>query len=1471
MENLDRGVVAMRTSDTEAYVSWRYLGTDATGASFNLYRSTGGATAVQLNSAPITGGTNFVDTGVDLAQANAYFVRAVVGGAELGASPAYVLPAASPVLPYLRIPLQIPAGVITPDLVTCTYSANDCSVGDLDGDGELEIIVKWDPSNSRDNASAGYSGNVYLDAYKLNGTRLWRIDLGVNIRAGAHYTQFMVYDLDGDGRAEIACRTAEGSKDGTGAFVAAPAKFVGPLPPIDHAADRRNTAGYILSGPEFLTVFDGNTGAEKLSTNYNPPRYPGTLTPTVDQINAVWGDNYGNRIDRFLACVAYLDGRRPSLVMCRGYYTRAVIVAYDFRDGALTQRWIFDTNPNGGAAGPYGNYAGQGNHNLTVADVDGDGRDEIVYGSCTIDDDGRGLYSTGLGHGDALHVADMDPTRPGLEVWAAHENGASTGVGHSYRDARTGEILFTAASTNDAGRAMAGDIDPAHPGYELWGARGSLYNVSGAAIGAIKPSMNFGIWWDGDLQRELLDGTTISQWDPATATAVSLVSPPGVASNNSTKATPCLSADILGDWREEVIWREADSSALRIYVSTTPTLHRIFTLMHDRQYRESIAWQNVAYNQPPYPSFYLGEGMATPAQPAIVTSLAELPAVMPAVVSINRYDPATEGTAAATVTFRVTFTVPVTGVDAADFIATKTGTVAGVVTTVAVQSPTTYDVSVGTVSGSGLLRLDLAASGTNIMDTAGTSIAGGFTTGQAYKCAPLAWINPATGGRWSDPANWDFGAIADGLGAVANFGRLDLTADNTVVLDTPRTLSGLTFADTDTATAGSWTVSDGGSAVNVLTLDVISGSPTVTVNALGTGNTVTLGAALAGTKGLAKAGVGTLQLTGASTLTGALAVNAGTLRLGTGSSLALTSAVSIASAATGSPSPILNIAGGTFSTSGLVTVNAGTVGAQLIVDGGVASFTGGLSNSKNDGASIRINGGTVTAASITLQRGSYTTIPSYGTGFIVTGGTTTVTGGIGLGTSNSSSAMSIEGGALTVNGVITVGNQTSGSRGGAMRVINGTFTSTESNYGIVLAKTNAANPANVAYATFAGGTSTVEKITFGYDSTVTGGSGTLLLSAGEFYLGSGGLVQKATGTYAANISLTGGALGAKANWATTLPMAVENTALTIKAADAAGTAHDITLGGALTGTGSFTKTGGGTLTLAGTSTNTGSITVDAGTLNLTGTLAAGGSLTVNAGAALVGNGMIGKSVTLATGSTLAPFGTISGTTATWNPGAMLAFDVGPGGDLAVLSGALTKGTTGAGPYVVYVTPLAGAAPMTPYTLATFASTDFVPADFVAAGLPPGSRGACLVTPTSIAIVYFGFGADAAFNEWLYANGVPAGQRGAADDPDADGVPNLLEFVLGTGPLTATPLNVVPFTLEESGLIYPAIQYNRRRDLGGVGIEVRADVEPACAANHGVVEVSAADRGDGIDAVIVRSLVPLAVQPRQFMRVFATLP
>lgn len=584
MEKLNRGTVAVRVNSSSVFISWRLFGTETNSTAFNIYRDD-----VKLNAQPITGATNYTD---QTTANGVYKVKAVVNGVEESNTVTATVWAKQ----YLQIPIQQPAGGTTPDAVAYSYTANDASVGDVDGDGEYEIILKWDPTNSKDNSQSGYTGNVYLDAYKMNGTRLWRIDLGINIRAGAHYTQFLVYDFDSDGKAEVACKTADGTKDGVGTIIGS------------STADYRNSSGYVLSGPEYLTVFNGLTGAAMDTKPYTPAR--GTVSS--------WGDSYGNRVDRFIATVAYLDGIHPSMVFGRGYYTRLVRSAWDFKNGQLTQRWIFDSNTSGNAG-----YAGMGNHQLMTADANGDGKDEVYNGSSAVNYDGTGFFTNTLGHGDALHITDLDPDRPGLEFWQCYEEPAKyAGKGLRLVDAATGVPIWGINATGDIGRALAADIDPRYKGYECWGATGYLYNVKGDSIGPTRPTINHAVWWDGDLLREILDGDVLDKWNYNTNSSNRLLTlyQAGLGyggSNNSTKKNPCLTADLIGDWREEIILRSTDQQFLNIYTTVNETTHRIYTLMHDPQYRMAIAWQNAAYNQPPHPGFYLGDGMNEPPTPNI--------------------------------------------------------------------------------------------------------------------------------------------------------------------------------------------------------------------------------------------------------------------------------------------------------------------------------------------------------------------------------------------------------------------------------------------------------------------------------------------------------------------------------------------------------------------------------------------------------------------------------------------------------------------------------------------------------------------------------------------------------------------------------------------------------------------------------------------------------------------------------------
>ena len=526
-----------------------------------------------------------------------------------------------------------------------TYSPNDCSVGDVDGDGEYEIIVKWDPSNSKDNSQTGYTGNTLFDCYEIVGDevgkQLWRIDMGVNIRAGAHYTTFLVYDMDGDGKAEFIVKTAPGTKDATGAYVSEAGADSSITGITSNEKDFRNSNGHVIEGEEFLTIFSAETGRALQTIWYNPNRGMETgKASAYGTWETIMGKktNY-NRGERYNACVAYLDGldHLPSIIMQRGYYTQAYFWAVDWDGTNLTTRWlhrgqtastwdVVDASGTVLASGTGKSSYGQGVHGISVGDVDDDGFDEIVMGSATIDHDGRLLCSTGFGHGDAIHLGKLIPQRPGLQIYMPHEE-ATADYGDDLHDAATGEILYRGYTSKDNGRGLACDMFykfnsstglDRYAGWEFWsGAVSAPVNAVTMTEVGTKPDTNFRIYWDGDLYDESFDGQfssstntcnpRIISWNGSSTTTTKLSSYGGnPQSCNYTKATPCLTADIWGDWREEIImWDASDYATLDIYSTVTTTPYPVPCLMTDHLYRMGIVWQNASYNQPPHLGYYL--------------------------------------------------------------------------------------------------------------------------------------------------------------------------------------------------------------------------------------------------------------------------------------------------------------------------------------------------------------------------------------------------------------------------------------------------------------------------------------------------------------------------------------------------------------------------------------------------------------------------------------------------------------------------------------------------------------------------------------------------------------------------------------------------------------------------------------------------------------------------------------------------
>lgn len=615
--------VAVKTNGG-VYLSWRLLGTESlTNQAFDIYRdsekiyTTGEHDATCYTDSKGTADNKYtvVPKGEAIDKTEAVDVW-TTNTTYKGRSVA-----------YKDIAFKVPDGGKTPKDEEYTYTANDMSVGDLDGDGEYEYIVKWDPSNSKDNSVKGYTGNVYLDAYELDGTLLWRIDLGVNIRAGAHYTQYMVYDFDGDGKSEVILKTAPGSKDGEGNYVSKAGKNI---TKGDDKKDYRNSSGLLMGkdgGPEYLTVFNGETGAAMQTVDFDPPR--SILT------SSKWGDSYANRSERYLAAVAYLDGVHPSVVMTRGYYTYVYAAAYTWDGTDLKEQWLSTNTPteaNGGtgctvkyADGTSKNntnktlYA-QGAHSVSVADVDNDGYDEIIFGSAVLDHDGTVLTYDGRGHGDAEHVSDFDNDGK-QEIFMAHEAGKHNDKIIPYAvDIKryNGDIMLQAAQ-GDIGRGIMDNVDDEYALSSgnlslFWSvAADGIYNQAGEKVGNIPNTNgsnmeNFAVYWDGDLGRELLDGNKLVKYSIKSGTeriyydSKNSTLPGSI--NNSTKSNACLTADLFGDWREEIVLRYGDG--VRIYFSTIPTDYRLTTLMHDSQYRCAIAWQNVGYNQPPHTSYYIG-------------------------------------------------------------------------------------------------------------------------------------------------------------------------------------------------------------------------------------------------------------------------------------------------------------------------------------------------------------------------------------------------------------------------------------------------------------------------------------------------------------------------------------------------------------------------------------------------------------------------------------------------------------------------------------------------------------------------------------------------------------------------------------------------------------------------------------------------------------------------------------------------
>ncbi len=618
MEDLGRGVVAVRMNDEgDVWVAWRYLSKDPREMGFNIYRN-----KEKINSTPVTNVTYFIDKAAYKGAGLGYEVRPVLGKHELRSGRGrWIMPENAP-LGCFDIPITEPAETDTlPDGTTHGHHANDCSCGDVDGDGEYELFIKWEANASRDNIG-GWTGRTIFECIKIpSGRSLWKVNMGFNLNAGPHYQPFLVADFDCDGKAEMIVRTAPGAVDGLGRVLTdagvwrdkSKVRFLKPEETLssydanfkasDETVGDWRHGSHPLNTPEYLTVFNGETGEAMDTVKYDPPF-----------VNYwIWGDHaksIGNRSHRFLASTAYLDGVHPSAVMCRGYYARSCLAAWDWDGKNLRERWFFDSEASRWRGKGFG---GQGFHNLRVADIDFDGKDEVIYGCMVVDDDGTGMNTICRGHGDQIHIVQSSPEWIGLQVFTCQEHPP---YGVIFRDAKTANIIWEYAAPVDTGNCLALDIDPNNPGVEFFGAamvggiamNGHRFGIA-RSRGMYYATLRFGIWWGSFMERSLLpgaDGPWSFAFDRRGGGAHRYYDFIDCETNNSSKGNPALVADILGDWREEALYRRRDNKAIRCYVSTCATEYRFWSLMEDPCYRNSVAAENAGYNVAPEPAFYFG-------------------------------------------------------------------------------------------------------------------------------------------------------------------------------------------------------------------------------------------------------------------------------------------------------------------------------------------------------------------------------------------------------------------------------------------------------------------------------------------------------------------------------------------------------------------------------------------------------------------------------------------------------------------------------------------------------------------------------------------------------------------------------------------------------------------------------------------------------------------------------------------------
>lgn len=586
-DKLDRGLIAVQTTNG-VYCSWRIQADEYYDVKYNLYRN-----GTLVNPEPLDV-SNFTDKSGS--SSNTYTVKAVVNGVEQAASKEATVFNTN----YKEVKIQYPAALKS------TYIPNDACCADVDGDGELEILMKFTnqqegeqlyPKNGPTINGVETKEYTMLACLKQDGKILWWVNCGPNMGDFQNNEQNIVgYDWDMDGKAEVVMRLEEGSTvhmaDGTTYTIGADGKNGTSWKNYREPKAEGSVEWFTHYGKEFLWYCEGATGKPYQCIDFPLKR----LEAGETDLKAAWGDGYGHRSSKYFFGAPYLDGKHPSIFLGRGIYTRHKFIAYDVdpKTHDLKVRWKWTNNQPGSP------WYGQGYHNYIVADVDWDGRDEIVWGSMVIDDNGKGLSTTGLGHGDAQHIGDFNPYIHGQEMFACNEDNPS----NNYRDATTSKIYYRKTDTNDDGRCLAGNFYNDFPGAVGHSAHDTpISTVTNEHVSTNTNglSMNFRIYWDGDLLEECFNNTEVTK--PGVGTIATFL---GAYSNNGTKATPCYQGDIFGDWREEVIERTADNN-IRIYTTNEPTKWRNYSLWYDHQYRNGMVWQPCGYNQPPHVSYFLGE------------------------------------------------------------------------------------------------------------------------------------------------------------------------------------------------------------------------------------------------------------------------------------------------------------------------------------------------------------------------------------------------------------------------------------------------------------------------------------------------------------------------------------------------------------------------------------------------------------------------------------------------------------------------------------------------------------------------------------------------------------------------------------------------------------------------------------------------------------------------------------------------